>query len=225
MLEPCLLIYSGGLDSTVMLAWLISKGYKPTPMRFDYGSTHSAQEERAVCRALGFYVNMGKIEPLFQSSISAMKDFKSALLRSSDNIPEGHYHEEDMRKTVVPFRNGIMIALAVGLAVSRGIGEVYIATHAGDHYIYPDCRPDFNANMSYAVRAGTGDEVQIHFPFQDYTKADIVGLGLALLVPFQYTWTCYKGGEKPCGKCGSCRERLEAFEINGAVDPLEYEEA
>ena len=150
--------------------------------------------------------------------------FKSSLLDGANAIPEGNYDESNMKSTVVPFRNGIMLALAAGIAESNGLKKVLIANHAGDHAIYPDCRPEFIKAMTAATEAGTYAGVSVVAPYTNITKAEIVRRGVQLGVDYSHTWSCYKGGEKHCGKCGTCRERKEAFMLAGVPDPTEYAE-
>ena len=146
--------------------------------------------------------------------------FKSDLLLSGGAIPEGSYAEENMKSTVVPFRNGIMLAVAAGLAESYGLDTVLLANHSGDHAIYPDCRPEFVEAMDAAVKAGTYEGIRVVSPYCDITKRDIALRGRAIGLDYSLTYSCYKGGEKHCGKCGTCTERKEALE---GFDPTEYE--
>ena len=149
--------------------------------------------------------------------------FRSSLLEGADAIPEGHYAAENMKSTVVPFRNGIMLAIACGIAESNGLKKVMIANHAGDHAIYPDCRTEFIRAMSEAMTAGTYDNISIVAPYSDITKTDIARHGKELGIDYTETWSCYKGGEKHCGKCGTCVERKEALRDAGITDTTEYE--
>lgn len=149
------------------------------------------------------------------------RNFKSSLLGQGE-IPEGHYASENMKSTVVPFRNGIMLSVAAGLAESLGYDAIMLGSHGGDHFIYPDCRPEFVERMAQAVKAGTDGKVVLQTPFERMTKADIVGIGSRLGVDFRDTYSCYKGGEKHCGRCGTCVERKEAFVLAGVEDPTEY---
>ena len=210
-----LLIYSGGLDSTTLLY-----EYRQDialAVTFDYGSKHNAREiSYAVenCKRLGIkhlVIPLGFIGQYF----------KSDLLLSGGDIPEGHYAEENMKSTVVPFRNGIMLAVAAGLAESYGLDTVLLANHAGDHAIYPDCRPEFVTAMDQAVCAGTYEGIRVVSPYCQLTKRDIALRGKVLGVDYSLTYSCYKGGEKHCGKCGTCTERREALE---GFDPTEYSE-
>lgn len=149
--------------------------------------------------------------------------FTSDLLQSGGDIPEGHYADENMKRTVVPFRNGIMLSIACGLAESRGAEAVIIAAHSGDHAIYPDCREPFMQAMADAMRHGTYAGVTLLRPFIACDKAEIVRRGTALGVDFAHTWSCYKGGDIHCGRCGTCVERREAFLHAGTADPTAYE--
>jgi len=148
--------------------------------------------------------------------------FKSDLLKSGGKIPDGHYEEDTMKNTVVPFRNGIMLAIAGGYAESIKASGLVIAAHSGDHAIYPDCREDFMKSMADAIRLGTYAEVMIERPFIHLTKAEIVKRGREFGVDFGQTWSCYKGGEIHCGTCGTCVERREAFVMAGVEDPTVY---
>lgn len=216
-MKDSVIIVSGGMDSITLLHEY--KDRIALGVTFDYGSNHARKEiafAREHCQALG----IGHlIIPL-----AFIKDyFKSSLLAGADAIPEGHYEAENMKSTVVPFRNGIMLSIACGLAESRGLGYVLIANHGGDHAIYPDCRGSFIASMSEAMQEGTYEGVKILAPYTDITKADIAKKGADLGVDYSRTWSCYKGGEKHCGRCGTCVERKEAFELAGVPDPTEYE--
>ena len=206
------------MDSTTLL-----HDYKDRialAVTFDYGSNHNAREiecARINCRQLG-------IEHIV-IPLAFMHDyFKSSLLQGADAIPEGHYAADNMRSTVVPFRNGIMLSVACGLAESRGLDEVLIANHGGDHTIYPDCRAGFISAMSQAMQEGTFDGVHILAPYTDKDKTYIARRGAELGVDFSLTYSCYKGGEKHCGRCGTCVERREAFQLAGLSDPTIYEE-
>ena len=207
------LIYSGGLDSTTLLYEYRSS--IALAVTFDYGSKHNAREiAYAVenCKLLGI---KHMILPL--SFIGQY--FKSDLLLTGGEIPEGSYADDNMKSTVVPFRNGIMLAVAAGLAESYGLDTVLLANHSGDHAIYPDCRPEFVAAMDQAVQAGTYEGIRVVSPYCHLTKRDIALRGKELGVDYSRTYSCYKGGEKHCGRCGTCTERKEALE---GFDPTEY---
>ena len=218
-MKDSVIIVSGGLDSITLLydkAETIALA-----VSFDYGQNHGAKELPFAahhCRKLGI--------PHITIPLSFMhRYFKSSLLDGAEAIPEGHYAEENMKSTVVPFRNGIMLAIATGIAESHGLKRVYIANHGGDHTIYPDCRPDFIQAMDGAATAGTFVNVRIEAPYTNIAKADIVRRGTALGVDYSKTWSCYKGSDVHCGKCGTCVERKEAFLEAGVKDPTEYEPA
>ena len=208
------LIYSGGLDSTTLL-YEYSRSIA-LAVSFDYGSKHNAREIACAvehCKRLGIkhlVIPLGFIGQYF----------KSDLLLSGGDIPEGSYADDNMKSTVVPFRNGIMLAVAAGLAESYGLDAVMLANHSGDHAIYPDCRPAFIDAFGAAVEAGTYNGVKLLSPYCHLTKRDIALRGKELGVDFALTYSCYKGGEKHCGKCGTCVERKEALK---GFDPTEYD--
>ena len=187
---------------------------------FDYGSKHNHRELPLAawhCRELGVRHEVIRLD--FMDRL-----FSSDLLRSGGTIPEGHYEEESMKQTVVPFRNGIMLAVAAGYAESIGADSLVIAAHAGDHAIYPDCRSAFMDAMGDAIRLGTYAGIALQRPFVGMDKAAIARVGAELGVDFSRTWSCYKGGETHCGRCGTCVERREAFARSGVPDPTEYED-
>ena len=187
---------------------------------FDYGSNHNAREipfAAMHCERLGIkhiVINLGFMH----------QHFKSSLLEGAEAIPEGNYDEENMKSTVVPFRNGIMLSIAAGVAESNGLKYVMMANHGGDHTIYPDCRPEFVSAMSEATRLGTYPGIEVLAPYTDITKSDIARHGKALGIDYAETWSCYKGGEHHCGKCGTCRERIEALADAGIEDHTVYDE-
>ena len=210
-----LLIYSGGLDSTTLLYEY--RDCIALAVSFDYGSKHNAREiayAKLHCNRLG-------IKHMILPLDFIGKYFRSDLLIGGGEIPEGSYDDGNMRSTVVPFRNGIMLAVAAGLAESYGLDTLLIANHSGDHAIYPDCRPEFIAAFDQAVRAGTYEGIRVVSPYCDITKRDIALSGHALGIDYAETWSCYKGGERHCGKCGTCTERKEALE---GFDTTIYEE-
>ncbi len=200
------IIYSGGMDSQTLL-W--QKREKiGLAISFDYGSKHNHKEieyAKKNCLMLG-------IEHIVISLNFINQYFTSDLLLNGGEIPEGHYEDESMKKTVVPFRNGIMLSIAVGIAESRGYKGVFIANHAGDHAIYPDCRGDFIEYIDKASQCGTYNEVKILSPYLLKTKKEIAQIGKKINVPYELSWSCYKGEESPCGLCGTCVERKEALE-------------
>lgn len=217
-MRDSLLVYSGGMDSTTML--YDYKDEIALAVSFDYGSNHNAQELRCAalhCERLG-------IKHIVISLDFIKQYFHSSLLAGAEAIPEGHYAADNMRSTVVPFRNGIMIAIAVGMAEDAGLKRVMMANHSGDHTIYPDCRPAFVEAMNNASQTGTYQQVQLFTPYTAWTKTDIAKRGKALGIDYSETWSCYKGGVRPCGKCGTCVERREALREAGIEDKTEYEE-
>ena len=211
-------LVSGGMDSVTALYHAADEHEVVAGLSFDYGSKHNHKELPLAawhCEQLGL---LHQVVPL-----SFVDDlFESDLLKSGGEIPEGHYEAENMKQTVVPFRNGIMMAIAAGFAESIKAGGLVIAAHSGDHAIYPDCREDFMKPMAEAITAGTYADVKVLRPFIDQRKEDIVSRGSELGIDFSQTWSCYKGVEIHCGKCGTCVERKEAFEIAGVEDPTVY---
>ena len=217
-MKDSLIVVSGGMDSITLLheyADRIALG-----VSFDYGANHNARE---IPFARLHYEQLGIKHIVIP--LAFMKEyFKSSLLSGSEAIPEGHYADENMKSTVVPFRNGIMLSIACGIAESNGLKRVLIANHGGDHAIYPDCRSSFIRAMNEAMREGTYEHIEILAPYTEITKTDIARRGKQLHVDYAATWSCYKGGEKHCGKCGTCVERKEALRDAGIDDPTEYEE-
>ena len=186
---------------------------------FDYGSNHNARElpfAKLHCQRLG-------IEHVVIPLAFIGQYFNSSLLSGDDAIPEGHYDDENMRSTVVPFRNGIMLSVAVGLAESRGLSHVMMANHAGDHTIYPDCRPEFVSAFSEAARTGTFPGITLLAPYTHLSKGDIARRGHELGIDYAETWSCYRGGEHHCGRCGTCDERRQAMAEAGIVDTTVYD--
>ena len=218
MEKDSLIVVSGGMDSITLLYDM--KDRIAMGVSFDYGSNHNAREipyAEMHCKRLGIKHITIKLDFMHQY-------FKSSLLEGADAIPEGHYDDENMKSTVVPFRNGIMLAIATGLAESNGLRNVMLANHAGDHAIYPDCRPEFVEAMGRATEAGTYDGIRVLAPYTNITKTDIARRGKELGIDYTETWSCYKGGQKHCGKCGTCTERREALAEAGIEDHTEYEE-
>lgn len=217
MKAVCLL--SGGMDSTTLLAATLNEGHDVVALSVCYGQRHV--KELAAAAAIARHYEVPHIV------VDLGEALKPVLLGSAltDNVevPEGHYAAENMKLTVVPNRNAILLSIAVAAAVSYGAEEVRFGAHAGDHAIYPDCREEFVSPFSQAMQAGNQPPVRVLGPFLHITKTGIVTLGTALGVPFGLTWSCYKGGERHCGKCGTCVERKEAFELSGVPDPTEYE--
>lgn len=213
-----LIALSGGVDSTTLLYEYREE--VACAVGFDYGSKHNARElaaAKAICRDLE--------TPYLIIPLAFIGEyFRSDLLLSGGEMQLGDYSEENMSSTVVPFRNGIMLSILAGLAESRDLQQVLIANHFGDHAIYPDCRESFVTPMGEAITAGTSNGVKLVAPYTKLTKAEIVARGTRLGVPYGKTYSCYQGGERHCGRCGTCRERHEAFVANGLEDPTLYEE-
>ena len=215
--KDSVIIYSGGLDSTTLL--YEERERVALAVTFDYGSNHAAREiacARRHCALLG-------IEHLVIELGFMSRYFTSSLLSGADAIPDGNYDDSNMHSTVVPFRNGIMLSVACGLAESRGLTRVLIANHGGDHAIYPDCRPAFVEAMNGAMQAGTYDGVRLDAPYTNISKADIVRRGAQMGIDYGETYSCYKVGEHHCGTCGTCTERREAFLLAAIPDPTVYE--
>lgn len=217
--------FSGGMDSATLL-WDVldtgAKGEQVLAVNFVYGSKHNFYE-RAAAKAFVSVTNPHRVEYREVDLTAGMAGFKSDLLKSGGDVPEGHYEAKSMERTVVPARNIIFASILAGIAWSEGADRVYLGVHAGDHAIYPDCRPEFVEAMQEAVRTGTGNKVQLFAPYLDLTKADILGIGLRLNVPYHLSRTCYVDSPISCGKCGSCTERREAFMLCGATDPIQYQ--
>ena len=216
-MKDSIIVLSGGLDSTTLLYEYQSR--IALAVSFDYGSNHNQRELAFAalhCKRLGIKHLIIPLEFIHQY-------FHSSLLSGADAVPEGNYDDENMRSTVVPFRNGIMLAVAAGLAEDNGLQQIMMANHAGDHAIYPDCRPSFVQAMDHAVQAGTYNGVRLFTPYTNLTKADIARRGKTLGIDYSETWSCYKGGEHHCGKCGTCTERIEALREAGVEDKTVYE--
>ena len=217
-MKDSVIVLSGGMDSVTLL--YDRQEQIALAITFDYGSNHNARE--ASCAAL--HCQRLGIEHLTIPLSFISQSFKSSLLEGADAIPEGDYDDDNMRSTVVPFRNGIMLAIACGIAESRNLTKVLIANHFGDHDIYPDCRADFIRPMSEAMRAGTYIGVEVCAPYTGITKTDIACIGNRLGINYGETYSCYKGGEHHCGRCGTCKERRKALRQAGIDDPTIYEE-
>jgi 7-cyano-7-deazaguanine synthase len=216
-------LLSGGIDSVTALHNAL-QGHDGNEvvaaLSFDYGAKHHKRELPMAawqCARTGIAHHTAPLG-------FVAKEFQSDLLQSGGAIPDGHYEEESMRSTVVPFRNGIMLAVAAGFAESRGAEGVVIAAHAGDHAVYPDCREEFLDPMARAIREGTYARIELLRPFVAMDKAAIVRRGAELGVDFSHTWSCYKGMKIHCGSCGTCVERREAFLLAGVPDPTLYAE-
>ena len=217
-MKDALLVLSGGLDSTTMLYEYRHR--IALAISFHYGSNHNERElsfAQLHCEHLGIAHKIIRL-PFFKEL------FRSSLLEGADAIPEGDYKEDNMRSTVVPFRNGIMLSIAAGVAENEKLPYIMLANHGGDHTIYPDCRADFVDAMNKAVHFGTWNGVQLLTPYTHLTKAEIAQHGKELGLDYSETWSCYKGAEHHCGVCGTCRERIEALAQAGIEDNTIYKQ-
>lgn len=216
MTKDSLIIVSGGMDSITLL--YDRKDSIALALSFDYGSNHNSREipyAQLHCQRLGIRHVVIPLDFMHQY-------FTSSLLEGAEAIPDGHYADENMKSTVVPFRNGIMLSVAIGIAESNGLKKVLIANHGGDHAIYPDCRPDFISAINKAAMSGTYLNVEVDAPYTNISKTDIARRGAALGIDYSETWSCYKGGAVHCGTCGTCVERKEALHDAGIDDKTEY---
>jgi 7-cyano-7-deazaguanine synthase len=223
MSEKVVAVVSGGLDSTVLVSHLLDLGLDVSMISFDYGQRHKKELSFAKMTAQRYelrheIVDLSEVTKLISRSV---------LTDQSRDVPDGHYAEETMRQTVVPNRNAIMLNIAAGWAITLDATAIATAIHAGDHYIYPDCRPIFREKISEMLKVANEGFINPFFsvraPFITSTKGDIVKLGHALGVNWDETWSCYKGGLQHCGSCGTCFERREAFEEAGVADPTSYD--
>ena len=213
------LIYSGGIDSTVLLYDLLNSGHDVQALSVNYGQRHGKELDcaKSLCKQLNVehhVADLTALNPLLSGS---------SLTSPHVQVPEGHYEDESMKATVVPNRNMILLSIATGWAMSTGASSVSYAAHSGDRAIYPDCREEFADAMNSVMEIAGWDKVSLNRPFSSLTKADIVKLGDELCVPFEQTWSCYKGGQVHCGVCGTCVERREAFQLAGVTDSTIYD--
>lgn len=217
-----IVIASGGLDSTVLTYWLHARGTELTLLSFDYGQRHRVELGFAAKTAAA----LGARHQLVDLSVLGELLRGSALTDDGVPVPDGHYTDATMRVTVVPNRNAIMLDIAVALAITTGADAVAFGAHAGDHPIYPDCRESFTKSFEQTARLGNegfiAEDFQVLAPFLTCSKTDIVRRGAALGVPFEETWSCYRGAERHCGTCGTCTERREAFRDAQVNDPTTY---
>jgi 7-cyano-7-deazaguanine synthase len=213
-------LLSGGLDSSVLAFCLTRAGLNIKALTIDYGQRHAKEQVAAkeVAAVLGIehrIVSLGELRPILGDG--------SSLLNQDIAVPEGHYEDDSMKSTVVPNRNMILLSIATAWSIASSLDGVAYAAHAGDHAIYPDCRPAFADAMNEAINLCDYTSQELIRPFVFLTKADIVKLGASLGVPFEKTWSCYNGRAVHCGKCGTCTERIEAFELAGVPDATEYQ--
>ncbi|MCK5343969.1 MAG: 7-cyano-7-deazaguanine synthase QueC [Candidatus Heimdallarchaeota archaeon] len=198
---------------------LIAEKKEVYALSYNYGQKHTKELDAAKISSTKLNIphKIVSLKGLMEANI-----FGNNAITSNIPIPEGHYAEDSMKATVVPNRNMIMISIAISYAISLGASDVYYGAHAGDHAIYPDCRPEFVDAMDHVSNLCDYQKISLKSPYLHYSKAEIVAEGLKFGVDYASTWTCYKGEEKACGKCGSCVERLEAFQKNKIKDPLDY---
>jgi len=219
MKEKVVVIYSGGMDSFTVLNKAIEEGKDVYPLTFNYGQRHSKEIDYAanVCKNLNVPHKIVDISAINQLMVGNS-------LTDDIDIPEGHYAQESMKSTMVPNRNMVLLSMAIAYAVSLDARAVYYGAHSGDHAIYPDCRPEFVAKMNDVSQIANYDPVDIVSPYIKDDKIGILRDGIRMGLDYGQTWTCYNGREHACGQCGSCVERLEAFEKNDLTDPLTYEQ-
>lgn len=217
-MDKIIVLASGGMDSTTLLYHLKDAGHEIKSLTIDYGQRHVKEMECAkiIANELSIEhrcVDLRAITGLFGSN---------SLTDQSTNVPDGHYEEEQMKQTVVPNRNMILLSVAIAWAISSEFDAVAYAAHSGDHAIYPDCRPEFADAMNSVAGLCDWRKIVLLRPFVEMNKAEIAQRGYELEVPFQHTWTCYKGKEEHCGTCGSCNERKDAFSKIGKEDGVKY---
>ena len=215
--EQAVIILSGGMDSTTLLYDLVQQGYDVHAVSFDYRQKHRKEIDCAKATCARLHIPHKVIDAGFLGGIAP-----SSLTRPDWKVPEGSYADDTMKQTVVPNRNMVLLSIAAAYALGTGAHRLFYGAHAGDHTIYPDCRPAFVSAMATAFHLCDWNDLVLEAPYLYLTKGGIVKRGLSLGVDYAMTWTCYAGGEKSCGKCGSCDERLAAFREAGATDPLEY---
>ena len=221
--EKAVVIASGGIDSSTLLFKTVSENYKTYALTFIYGQKHEKEIDcaRWICERLK--VSHKIID------LSALKEILSGSALTDSNIaipevPADVSHYDTLKATIVPNRNSIFLSIAIGYAVSTGANRVFFGAHRSDRGVYPDCRPEFIDAFQSAERlANDNPDLTVNAPFAHMDKSEIVKLGAGLGVPYQKTWSCYKGGELHCGVCSSCRERKRAFTLSGVSDPTSYE--
>lgn len=217
-------IFSGGMDSTTLLYHLLSQGWEVHTLSFNYGQRHK-KELDAAKEIVKDLLHEGRQVANYEVDLSTIKPLLKSSQTGDISVPHGHYAEENMKQTVVPNRNMIMLSIASGYALSIEAPEVYYGAHGGDHAVYPDCRREFVQALNKTLIEADWKTVQIRAPFLSFTKTEIVKLGHDLGVPFEKTWTCYEGEDLACGRCGTCTERLLSFHEAGLTDPLSYKDS
>lgn len=218
-MKKAVVIFSGGMDSTTLLHYVNDLGYETYGLSFNYGQRHKKELEYAKFWGEKLCKEWQLINLDFMRTLAN----ESALL-SDKEIPHEHYTNENQKVTVVPNRNMVMLSIGIAWAENIGAEVVYFGPHANDYTIYPDCRPEFVDAISEASKLATYKGIRVEAPFVNIKKWQIAKLGTALGVDFNKTWSCYEGGEKHCGKCATCQERIEAFDLAGVPDPTEYED-
>ena len=213
------ILLSGGLDSTVLLWHLLDEGHQVSALSIDYGQRHRRELDAAAALAAERGV------PYRVADLRVLGEFLAGSALTSDEIdvPHGHYNDESMKITVVPNRNMLMLSVAAAWAISSSADCIAYAAHSGDHVIYPDCRPEFVRALGQAIALADWRKVRLETPFLKLSKGDICKRGAALGAPLAKTWSCYGGGELHCGRCGTCVERIEAFQLAQVLDPTAYE--
>jgi 7-cyano-7-deazaguanine synthase len=212
-----IVVYSGGLDSFTLLNEAIRSGKDVFALSFDYGQKHSKELD-----CVEKFCAQESIDSKIVDVSSIKELFQGFSLTDEIDIPKGHYEDDSMKSTVVPNRNMILISMALGYAVTKEAEEVWFGAHAGDHAIYPDCRPEFVEKMDAVARIANYSPIAVKAPYIAMSKTEILAIGLNMQLDYGLTWTCYEGKELACGSCGACHERLESFAANNAIDPIKY---
>jgi 7-cyano-7-deazaguanine synthase len=224
MMGKPVVVLSGGMDSTTALYWALEEFGDAEAISFNYGQRHKVELEYAQCTTVQLQVDHHIVDLSSVQQLIA----SSALTDPSSDVPEGHYEDETMKQTVVPNRNAMMLNIAIARAVAIKSTAVVTGIHAGDHAVYPDCRPEFvfalNQLVQVACEGFAQDNLRVLAPFVTSTKAQIAATGDQLGVNWENTWSCYKGGEAHCGRCSTCLERIEAFSIADVADPTTYKD-
>lgn len=215
--DKSVVLLSGGMDSTTLFYEAKEQSEVVQALSFDYGQRHAVELNYATRTA-----NKFRIPHQIISLRDVTQFLKGSSLTDDVEVPHGHYAEDNMRITVVPNRNMMMLSIAAGVAIGLEAQRVWAAMHAGDHPVYPDCRPEFIQEMNVALRLATETNILVFTPYINVPKDEIVRIGHLLNVPYEETWSCYEGGNVHCGRCGTCVERAEAFYLAGVADPTLY---